>query len=95
MGISKASKTMSNLISNPVGTKAQAQAAIELLNQDAIEYAQELGRMCGLGEFGLPERKITFELENNGISKIFNINFTMTTNAELKAAFFKGYHEAA
>jgi hypothetical protein len=85
---------MSSLISNPVGTKAQSQAAIELLNQDAIAYAEELGKMCGLGEFDLPERKITFELENNGIAKIFNIHFTSTTNSELKAAFFKGYHEA-
>jgi hypothetical protein len=83
---------MTSLISNPVGTKVAAQEAIELLNQDAIEYAQELGRMCGLGEFSLPERKITFELENNGISKVFNIHFTSTTNSELKAAFFKGYH---
>jgi hypothetical protein len=86
---------MTTLISNPVGTKAQAQEAIELLNQDAIAYAQELGRVCGLGEFDLPERKITFELENNGISKIYNIHFDATINAELKAAFFKGYHEAA
>lgn len=83
---------MTNLIANPVGTKAQSQAAIELLNQDAIAYAEELGRMCGLGEFALPERKITFELENNGIAKTFNIHFTSTTNSELKAAFFKGYN---
>jgi hypothetical protein len=83
---------MTNLISNPVGTKQQAQAAIELLNQDAIAYAEELGKMCGLGEFSLPKRKITFELENNGITKTFNINFTATTNSELKSAFFRGYH---
>lgn len=85
---------MTSLISNPVGTKAQAQAAIELLNQDAITYAEELGRMCGLGEFDLPERKITFELENNGIAKIFNIHFTANTNSELKSAFFRGYNAA-
>jgi hypothetical protein len=84
---------MSSLIANPVGTKFAAQEAIELLNQDAIAYAQELGRMCGLGEFDLPTRKITFELENNGVAKVFNIHFTSTTNSELKAAFFKGYHE--
>jgi hypothetical protein len=83
---------MTSLISNPVGTKQQAQQAIELLNQDAIEYAQELGRMCGLGEFSLPSKKITFELENNGVSKVYNIHFDATINAELKAAFFKGYH---
>jgi hypothetical protein len=85
---------MTSLISNPVGAKAQAQEAIELLNQDAIAYAEELGKMCGLGEFALPERKITFELENNGIVKMFNIYFTATTNSELKAAFFRGYHAA-
>jgi hypothetical protein len=85
---------MTSLINNPVGTKQQAQQAIELLNQDALEYAQELGRMCGLGEFSLPERKITFELENNGIAKVYNIHFDATINSELKAAFFKGYHEA-
>jgi hypothetical protein len=85
---------MSSLISNPVGTKTQAQEAIELLNQDALAYAEELGKMCGLGEFSLPERKITFELENNGIAKVYNIHFDATINAELKAAFFKGYHES-
>jgi hypothetical protein len=84
---------MTSLISNPVGTKQQSQESIEMLNQDAIEYAQELGRMCGLGEFSLPTRKITFELENNGVSKVYNIHFDATINAELKAAFFKGYHE--
>jgi hypothetical protein len=85
---------MTSLISNPVGTKVAAQEAIELLNQDALEYAQELGRMCGLGEFDLPARKITFELENNGIAKVYNIHFDAAINAELKAAFFKGYHNA-
>jgi hypothetical protein len=85
---------MTNLIANPVGTKAQAQQAIELLNQDAIAYAEELGKMCGLGEFALPSKKITFELENNGVSKVYNIHFDATINSELKAAFFKGYHES-
>jgi hypothetical protein len=85
---------MTSLINNPVGTKQQAQQAIELLNQDAITYAEELGKMCGLGEFALPTRKITFELENNGVSKVYNIHFDAAINAELKAAFFKGYHES-
>jgi hypothetical protein len=85
---------MTSLINNPVGTKQQAQQAIELLNQDAITYAEELGKMCGLGEFALPTRKITFELENNGVSKVYNLHFDVTINAELKAAFFKGYHAA-
>jgi hypothetical protein len=83
---------MTTLISNPVGTKVAAQEAIELLNQDAIEYAQELGRMCGLGEFDLPTRKITFELENNGVAKVYNIHFDATINSEMKAAFFRGYN---
>jgi hypothetical protein len=85
---------MTSLINNPVGTKFAAQQAIELLNQDAIAYAEELGKMCGFGEFALPTRKIAFELENNGVSKVYNIHFDATINAELKAAFFKGYNNA-
>lgn len=83
---------MTPLISNPVGVKQHSQAATELLNQDAIRYAEELGRMCGNGEFDLPQRKISFELENNGVAKIFNIHFDKTVNSELKAAFFRGYN---